>query len=257
MEYIASLSYGKDSMYMLEVIHQNNLPLDRIVHVEVMATDAISGDYPEMVEFKKKANKFIKERYGIEVETLRAEKSFEEQFYTKRGKRAKPENVGKIYGFPAIMSRWCNSKLKVSLLKKFDKIEKYTQYIGLALDEPKRLERMKGTNQRAPLAEYGITEEQAYKWCEENDMLSPIYKFSARGGCWFCQLQRIGELRNLRKNYPDFWAMLLKWDEDSPVPFRPNMTVHEYDKRFAHEEKVLLEEEMKREKARKEGKANV
>ena len=182
IEYIASLSYGKDSMYMLEVIHQNNLPLDRIVHVEVMATDTISGDYPEMVEFKKKANKFIKERYGIEVETLRAEKSFEEQFYTKRGKRAKPENVGKIYGFPAITGRWCNSKLKVSLLKKFDKIEKYTQYIGLALDEPKRLERMKGTNQRAPLAEYGITEEQAYKWCEENDMLSPIYKFSARGG---------------------------------------------------------------------------
>ena len=73
MEYIASLSYGKDSMYMLEVIYQNNLPLDRIVHVEVMATDTISGDYPEMVEFKKKANKFIKERYGIEVETLRSE----------------------------------------------------------------------------------------------------------------------------------------------------------------------------------------
>ena len=37
MEYIASISYGKDSLAMLEVIHRNNLPLDRIVHVEIMA----------------------------------------------------------------------------------------------------------------------------------------------------------------------------------------------------------------------------
>lgn len=42
MEYIASLSYGKDSIAMLEVIKQHEMPLDRIVHVEVMATDTIS-----------------------------------------------------------------------------------------------------------------------------------------------------------------------------------------------------------------------
>ena len=38
MQYIASLSYGKDSCAMLEVIHQHKMPLDRIVHVEIMAT---------------------------------------------------------------------------------------------------------------------------------------------------------------------------------------------------------------------------
>lgn len=35
MQYIASLFYGKDSCAMLEVIHQHNMPLDRIVHVEI------------------------------------------------------------------------------------------------------------------------------------------------------------------------------------------------------------------------------
>ena len=49
MEYIASISYGKDSLAMLEVIYQNNLPLDRIVHVEIMATKDITADLPPMM----------------------------------------------------------------------------------------------------------------------------------------------------------------------------------------------------------------
>lgn len=38
MEYIACISYGKDSLAMLEVIAEHSLPLDRIIHVEIMAT---------------------------------------------------------------------------------------------------------------------------------------------------------------------------------------------------------------------------
>ena len=59
MEYIASISYGKDSLAMLEVIHLHNLPLDRIVHVEIMATNTIHADLPPMVAFKEKADKII------------------------------------------------------------------------------------------------------------------------------------------------------------------------------------------------------
>lgn len=54
MKYIASLSCGKDSIAMLEVIKQHNLPLDRILHVEIMATPNINADLPPMVEFKEK-----------------------------------------------------------------------------------------------------------------------------------------------------------------------------------------------------------
>ena len=61
MEYIASISYGKDSLAMLEVIYQNNLPLDRIVHVEIMATKDIPADLPPMMEFKAKADAIIYE----------------------------------------------------------------------------------------------------------------------------------------------------------------------------------------------------
>lgn len=64
MQHILSLSYGKDSLACLGAIEQLGWPLDRIVHAEIWATDTIPADLPEMVEFKKKADKIIKERYG-------------------------------------------------------------------------------------------------------------------------------------------------------------------------------------------------
>ena len=79
------------------------------------------------------------------------------------------------------------------------------------------------------------------KWCEDNDLLSPIYKTATRVGCWFCHNQGIDQLRLLRKNHPDLWALLLKWDIDSPVSFKPDgHTVHDFDKRFEAEEKGLV-----------------
>lgn len=75
MQHILSLSYGKDSLACLGAIERLGLPLDRIVHAEVWATDTIPADLPPMVEFKKKADKIIKERYGIEVEHICALKT--------------------------------------------------------------------------------------------------------------------------------------------------------------------------------------
>lgn len=111
------------------------------------------------------------------------------------------------------------------------------QYLGIAMDEPKRLARLDGITKISPLAAIGWTEADCRKWCEENDLLSPIYTTATRGGCWFCHNQSIGQLRLLRKNYPDLWALLLKWDKDSPVSFHPDgRTVHDFDRRFQLED---------------------
>ena len=71
MEHILSLSYGKDSLACLGAIEALDLPLNRIVHAEVWATDTIPADLPPMVEFKAKADAIIRERWGIEVEHIR------------------------------------------------------------------------------------------------------------------------------------------------------------------------------------------
>ena len=68
-------------MACLGAIEQLGWPLDRIVHAEVWATDAIPADLPPMVEFKAKADRIIKERWGIEVEHVRGKRCYVDVFY--------------------------------------------------------------------------------------------------------------------------------------------------------------------------------
>ena len=239
MEHILSLSYGKDSLACLGAIEELGLPLDRIIHAEVCATDTIPADLPPMVEFKKKADAIIKERYGIEVEHIRADKTYEQWFYsvkTGRNKKTNKDRIGQNYGFPYRMGQWCNDRLKVGLLKKIKGIH----YIGIASDEPNRFHNLTETK-ISPLVEAGWTEDMCREWCIKNDLLSPIYTTATRGGCWFCINQGIDQLRLLRKNYPEYWELMLKWDKDSPVSFKPDgHTVHDFDRRFQAEEKGLV-----------------
>lgn len=65
MTHILSLSYGKDSLACLEACKLLGYPIDRVIHAEVWATQDIPADLPPMVEFKKKADAIIKEKYGL------------------------------------------------------------------------------------------------------------------------------------------------------------------------------------------------
>lgn len=115
------------------------------------------------------------------------------------------------------------------------------QYLGIAADEPERIARHDKPGFKMPLVEIGWDEAYCRQLCEENNLLSPIYTDSARGGCWFCHNQGVDQLRLLRRNYPDLWALLLKWDTDSPVTFRPDgHTVHDFDLRFRAEDNGLV-----------------
>lgn len=115
------------------------------------------------------------------------------------------------------------------------------QYLGIAADEPERIERHTKPGIILPLVEIGWDEAYCRKWCEENDLLSPIYTSATRGGCWFCHNQNAEQMKLLRKDYLDLWNLLLKWDNDSPVTFKANgKTVHDYEKRFAMEELDLI-----------------
>lgn len=246
VEHILSLSYGKDSLACLGAIEKLGWPLDRIVHAEVWATDTIPGDFPEMVEFKRKADAIIKERWGIEVEHYSADRTYEQRFYTVRTAKAK-HRPGFIYGWPfTAIGAWCNSDLKIAAIRKALKQTKGAiQYIGIASDEPKRFHTLSDTK-KSPLVEIGWDEAYCRKWCEENDLLSPIYTTATRGGCWFCHNQGVNQLRLLRKNHPDLWALMLKWDSDSPVAFHADgHTVHDFDNRFVLEDEGVIDPKSK------------
>ena len=243
MKYILSLSYGKDSLACLGAIEQLGWPLDRIVHAEVWATDTIPADLPPMIEVKAKADQIITDRWEIQVEQVcvirdSQKVTYEKVFYRKRRSSRNGNTLHKMYGWPFQKGPWCNDRLKTGLL---DKISLGgISYVGIAADEPSRFHNLSDTR-KSPLVEAGWMEAYCRTWCEENNLLSPIYTSATRGGCWFCHNQGVEQLRLLRKNYPDLWALMLKWDSDSPVSFHPDgHTVHDFDRRFQLEDQLLL-----------------
>lgn len=109
------------------------------------------------------------------------------------------------------------------------------EYLGIAADEPARFGQL-NDRKRAPLVEFGIEEDLCGLYCQYGGCLGPSYETSCRDGCWFCHNQGVDSLRNLWRNYPDYWALLLKWDKDSPVTFKADgHTVHDFDRRFQME----------------------
>lgn len=86
-QYIARISYGKDSLKMLEVIRSRGLPLDRITTTDVWATDTISARLPPVEEFVARMDQRIWDLYRIQVEHLCArnpdgsKRTYEQMFY--------------------------------------------------------------------------------------------------------------------------------------------------------------------------------
>lgn len=207
--------------------------VDEIIYCNIMATSNIGGEYPEMYEYINKINKYIKQNYNKEIKILVQKKSFEDYFYItkKTGK-----NKGKIYGYPYTIRSWCNERLKLKVFNEYYKTlkEEYTTYIGIAYDEPKRLAKLE-KNEKAPLAEWKMTEADCLQYTKEKGLYNPLYDKFKRLGCWFCVKQGLDSLRILRQDYPEFWKILLKWQEDSEVPFKPDYTVQQLAEKFKGE----------------------
>lgn len=164
-------------------------------------------------------------------------------FLRKSGAGAR-NSKSTIYGFPVSLNRkgnWC-TKLKTRFLESPAARggTNIVEYIGIAADEPKRFGQL-NDRKRAPLVEFGIEEALCGLYCQYEGILAPSYETSCRDGCWFCHNQGVNQLRQLRKNYPELWRLLLKWDADSPVNFKPDgHTVHDYDRRFQLEDEHFL-----------------
>lgn len=245
MRHIASISYGKDSLAMLEVIHRLGYPLDEIVHAEIWATDTISANLPPVVEFKRHADRIIKERYGLDVRHVCAvnedgsKRTFEQMFYRVPPRRKKKDFEGCYLGWPMLRGRWCLKTLKLAEMRKND-FEIW--YVGIAADETERINNKDNKRNVLPLVDIGWTEDDTMAWCRDNDLVSPAYDENNRDGCWFCPCQNTNSLRRLRHDWPDLWALMLKWDKDSPITFKADgLTVHDYDKRFELEDMRLID----------------
>lgn len=97
MKYVASCSFGKDSLATILLALMHNEPLDEVVYCEVMFDAGVSGEVPEHRDFiYSRAIPFL-ERNGIKVVRLRSGMTYLESFYRilKKGRAA-----GKINSWP-------------------------------------------------------------------------------------------------------------------------------------------------------------
>lgn len=218
--HIASFSGGKDSAATIILAHEHNEPLELIIFSEVMFDEEISGELPEHISFIKETCIPLFKEWGYETKILRSEKTYMSYFNHIVTKSRTEERNGKKAGFPMAGKCAINRDCKVKPIKDFLKSireKEIIQYLGIAADEPKRLERLQGTNKVSLLDKYGYTEKMAFELCKKYGLLSPIYDFAPRGGCWFCPNARDRELRHLRENHPELWQKLLELENEKNI----------------------------------------
>lgn len=179
MLYFHSWSGGKDSTASIILDHIHGLPPSKIIMSEVMFDNkrGISGELPEHMEWVHNKAVPLFRQWGYEVEILRSDKDYLDNFFFEI---TKGPRKGKRRGFPLGGHCNINRDQKTKAVHQFFKTidGDFVQYVGIAIDEPKRLERLNGTNKVSLLAEYGYTEQMAYELCREYNLLSPIYSFT-------------------------------------------------------------------------------
>lgn len=217
MTYICSCSGGKDSVATIILAHEKGYPLDEVIFSEVMFDENISGELPEHIDFINNTLKPQCEEWGYKFRILRTDRTYLDCFHSTIKRSRVSERIGKKWGFPLQGRCYVNSRCKMSPIKKYTKtIGENTQYVGIAADEPRRLEMVSG-NHISILSKEGYSESMAYDLCKQYGLLSPIYEFTKRGGCWFCPNARFNELYHLYHHHRDLFNKLKALEKETDI----------------------------------------
>ena len=208
MRYLASCSFGKDSLAAILLAKKHGEPLDEAVYCEVKFDKPISGEVPEHRDFIYTKGIPALERMGIKVTVLRGKKTYVDLF---TGRITRGPKKGMLRSFPVCGKCYVQRDCKLRPILRYQKTlpPDTVQYIGIAKDEQERLLRLEG-RQVSLLEKYNCTEQDAKELCRQAGLLSPIYQFTNRGGCWFCPNAKRKELRHLYDHHPELWARMLE-----------------------------------------------
>lgn len=228
--HIASVSFGKDSLSMLLLILERGLPLDEVVFYDTgMEFKAIYDTRDRIIP--------VLADHGVQYTELRPPRPF---VFDMLDKPVNSKKNGLHYGYSWCggCARWgtaCKTHALDTHAKKSGK--NVIQYIGIAADEPKRLERL-AFGKVAPLAKFGFTEADALAYCyergffwEENGVR--LYDILDRVSCWCCANKNLKELRNIHDYLPEYWDRLKALQARTERPMEgPGKSVFDLEERF-------------------------
>lgn len=243
MKYIASCSFGKDSLAMVLRILEEKLPLDEVVFYDTgMEFDSIYNNRDKMKKILSENN--------IPFNQLTSKNHFLFDMFIRpvkyRNQEGKPYPFHYGYGFCGGTIRWGTSGKLSAIRNHYKEIygdEEITEYVGIATDEPSRI----GNNTRGgviksyPLVEWNMTEKDCLEYCyshgwnwDENGV--ELYSILDRVSCWCCSNKNLKELKNIYMYLPDYWQRLrgIQSRIDSPMK-GVGKSVFQLEERFKSE----------------------
>jgi len=204
MKHIASCSFGKDSLAMLLLIIEKKLPLDEVVFYDT------GKEFQAIYDTRDKILPLLAS-LGVKYTELKPEMAFDYKMFDKPVQK-RGTNVIHKYGYS-----WCGGTCRWGTTDKLKALEKYSkgcvEYVGIAFDEPKRLEKERKGNKRFILAELEMSEADCLAYCykkgffwKENNIR--LYDILDRVSCWCCRNKNLKELRNIFFYLPEYWEKL-------------------------------------------------
>lgn len=205
VKYVASCSFGKDSLAMVLRLLEESWKLDEVVFYDT------GMEFQAIYDIRDQVKKIL-ERRGIEFMELKPRNPFLYDM-TEREVHKRDGRIQKGYGWCGGACRWGTAN-KVQAIQSHFKGVELTMYVGIAIDEPKRLARLEPWK-TSPLATWGMTEVECLQYCRERGFTWKengvcLYDLLDRVSCWCCRNKNQKELKNIYLNLPEYWQKLVE-----------------------------------------------
>ena len=249
--YIATLSGGKDSTVMCDLLLKNGYPVDYIVFNDTLL------EHDEMYQYIDKLEKYFSERYGKKITRLKPTKNFKEDIvFHRRVRDSRGESInykGWVQGLLNPNLPFCHWRgyAKIQPFEKYLKdknIEKHKIYIGFTTDEAHRCNR-ENNKFIYPLIDYfGLNERKCAEYLKKQEMQNPLYRHFTRTGCRLCPYQSDRQWYQVWKHYPEVWQELKELEAEvvelskrdkviNIYPFSSHRSTADMERLFAEKER--------------------
>ncbi|WP_067177046.1 phosphoadenosine phosphosulfate reductase family protein [Sulfurospirillum sp. UCH001] len=208
MKYIATISGGKDSVTMCDLLLKNGYPVDYIIFQDTLM------EFDLMYHYIEKLKSYFKNRYKKEIIVTKPRTTFEHWCYGVINDKTSKFD-GCIRGIPMVWSEPCYWRREAKVKPSEELIESligcYGErkiYIGYTLDERTRIQ--KDEKLLYPLiTEFKMTERDCKHYLINEEMENPLYKFFNRTGCGMCPGQSEKAWYQVWKNFKDMWTYMV------------------------------------------------
>lgn len=233
MKYIASCSFGKDSLAMLLLLLNRKEPLDEVIFYDT------GMEFKAIYKIRDKVVKLL-EKNGIKYTELKPKLPFKYVMFEKPVKH-RNGTYSKGYSWCGGRCRWGTSE-KNRIISKYLKDNygnHYIEYVGIAYDEQNRVKN--DIHKKYPLIDYNFTEKdclnfcykKGYHWYEDG---IDLYDILDRVSCWCCANKNLKELRAYYRYLPLYWNGLKELQSKTSRPFKNNKySIFDLEEKFKNE----------------------